>query len=94
MPGNGAADLACYISEPENPELDIPVWVDAQTGNINSVQVQAALDNLTGPTVGLYEPGLDKIVTVPLYDCVEDDVPKPSPQPIPARFRRRTEWGH
>ena len=85
-PGNGAAYLACYIENPNNPELDLPVWVDAQTGNVNSGQVQAALDNLTGPTVGLYEPGLDKIVTVPLYDCVEDDVPQPShthPCPIP-----------
>jgi len=80
-PGNGAAYLACYIGNSNNPELDLPVWVDAQTGNVNSVQVQDALNVLTGPTVGLYEPGLDKIVTVPLYDCVDDNIPQVSPGP-------------
>jgi len=85
-PGNGAAYLACYIENPNNPDLDLPVWVDAQTGNVNSDQVQDALDTFTGPTVGLYEPGLDKTVIVPLYDCVEDNIPQPShthPCPTP-----------
>jgi hypothetical protein len=80
-PGNGAAYLACYINNPNNPELDLPIWVDAQTGNTNSVQVQDALNLLTGPTVGVYEPGLDKIVTIPLYDCVDNNVPQVSPGP-------------
>ena len=56
-------------------------WVDAQTGNVNSSQVQNALNVLTGPTVGLYEPGLDKIVTIPLYDCVKNNVPQVHPGP-------------
>ena len=80
-PGNGAAYLACYINNPNNPELDLPIWVDAQTGNTNSVQVQDALNLLTGPTVGVYEPGLDKIVTIPLYDCVDNNVPQVHPGP-------------
>jgi hypothetical protein len=80
-PGNGSAYLACYINNPNNPELDLPIWVDAQTGNTNSVQVQDALNLLTGPTVGVYEPGLDKIVTIPLYDCVDNNIPQVSPGP-------------
>jgi hypothetical protein len=80
-PGNGAAYLACYINNPNNPELDLPIWVDAQTGNTNSVQVQDALNLLTGPTVGVYEPGLDKIVTIPLYDCVDNNIPQVHPGP-------------
>jgi hypothetical protein len=80
-PGNGAAYLACYINNPNNPDLDLPVWVDAQTGNTNSVLVQDALNLLTGPTVGVYEPGLDKIVTVPLYDCVDNNIPQVHPGP-------------
>ncbi|HEX5016363.1 MAG TPA: pilus assembly protein TadG-related protein [Actinomycetes bacterium] len=80
-PGNGAAYLACYINNPNNPQLDLPIWIDAQTGNTNSVQVQDALNLLTGPTVGVYEPGLDKIVTIPLYDCVDNNVPQVSPGP-------------
>jgi hypothetical protein len=80
-PGNGAAYLACYIDNPNNPELDLPIWVDAQTGNTNSVQVQDELNDLTGPTVGVYEPGLDKIVTIPLYDCVDNNIPQVSPGP-------------
>ena len=42
--GNGAAYLACYINNPNNPGLDLPIWVDSQTGNTNSVQVQDALN--------------------------------------------------
>ena len=80
-PGNGAAYLACYIGNPNNPHMDLPIWVDAQTGNTNSSQVQDALNVLTGPTVGLYEPGLDKIVTVPLYDCVDNNIPQVHPGP-------------
>jgi hypothetical protein len=80
-PGNGAAYLACYIDNPNNPELDLPIWVDAQTGNTNSVQVQNELNDLTGPTVGVYEPGLDKIVTIPLYDCVDNNIPQVHPGP-------------
>ena len=80
-PGNGAAYLACYIDNPNNPDLDLPVWIDAQTGNTNSTQVQDELNDLTGPTVGLYEPGLDKIVTIPLYDCVDNNIPQVSPGP-------------
>ncbi len=79
--GNGAAELACNISNPVHDELDIPIWIDAQTGNINSVQVQDALNVLTGPTVGLYEPGLDKIVQIPLYDCVDNNIPQVHPGP-------------
>ena len=60
----------------------IPIWVDAQTGNTNSVQVQDALNLLTGPTVGLYEPGLDKIVTIPLYECVDNNIPQVHPGPL------------
>jgi hypothetical protein len=81
-PGVGAAYLACYINNPNNPELDLPIWVDAQTGNTNSVQVQDALNLLTGPNVGVYEPGLDKIVTVPLYECVDNDIPQDA-DPVP-----------
>jgi hypothetical protein len=79
--GNGAAYLACYINNPNNPHLDLPVWVDAVTGNTNSVLVQDALNQLTGPTVGVYEPGLDKIVTIPLYNCVDNNIPQVSPGP-------------
>ena len=46
--------------------------------------MQDALNLLTGPTVGLYEPGLDKIVTIPLYDCVDNNIPQCSPA-SPAR---------
>ena len=80
--GNGAAYLACYINNPNNPHLDLPVWVDAVTGNTNSVLVQDALNQLTGPTVGVYEPGLDKIVTIPLYECVDNNIPQ-NANPVP-----------
>lgn len=79
--GNGAAELACNILNPNHPGFDLPIWIDAQTGNINSTLVQDALNTLTGPTPGVYEAGLDKIVTIPLYDCVDNNIPQVSPGP-------------
>ena len=79
--GNGAAELACNISAPSRPGLDLPVWIATRTGNINSSQVQTALDAYSGSIVGTYEPGLDKIVHIPLYDCIDNDIAQVSPGP-------------
>ena len=38
VPGNGAAVPGLLHREPEQSGLDLPVWIDAQTGNINSVR--------------------------------------------------------
>jgi len=77
--GNGADELACNILSPSRTDLPLPIWIDAYTGTINSSGVQDALNTFTGPTPGLYEPGLDKIVQIPLYDCIDNNVPQPSP---------------
>jgi hypothetical protein len=79
--GEGAAELACNIVSPVRQGLPLPIWIDAYTGNINSSGVQDALNTFTGPTVGLYEPGLDKIVQIPLYDCIANNIPQVSPGP-------------
>ena len=79
--GEGAAELACNILAPVRQSLSLPVWIDAYSGNINSAGVQNALNTFTGPTPGLYEPGLDKIVQIPLYDCIDNNIPQGSPGP-------------
>jgi hypothetical protein len=79
--GEGADELACNILAPVRQELSLPIWIDAYTGNINSNGVQDALNTFTGPTVGVYEPGLDKIVQIPLYDCIDNNIPQSSPGP-------------
>jgi Putative Flp pilus-assembly TadE/G-like len=79
--GNGAAELACNIANPRRDSLDLPIWIATRTGNINSSQVQAALDAYSGNSVGTYEPGLDKIVQIPLYDCVKNNVGQLHPGP-------------
>ncbi len=79
--GNGASELACNIRTPHHDAFPLPIWMETATGNTNSVLVQDALNELTGPTVGLYEPGLDKIVTIPLYDCIDNRIGQVSPGP-------------
>ncbi len=66
---------------PYNEGLDLPIWIHSTTGNINSSQVQDALNGYTGNIVGQYEEGLDKIVLIPLYDCIKNDVGQLHPGP-------------
>ncbi|HYI67018.1 MAG TPA: pilus assembly protein TadG-related protein [Candidatus Limnocylindrales bacterium] len=57
--GTGVAELACSIENPNNPELTIPGWYFvAQTGNVNSGQVQNALEDWIG-----------RPATIPLFDA-------------------------
>jgi hypothetical protein len=79
--GNGAAELACNITSPVRQALPLPIWIHTRTGNTNSVQVQNAMDAFSGSVVGTYEPGLDKIVQIPLYECIDNDIPQISPGP-------------
>ena len=79
--GNGAKELACNIENPRRDALPLPIWIGTRTGNINSTLVQTALDAYSGNTVGTYEPGLDKIVQIPLYDCIDNNIPQVSPGP-------------
>ena len=44
--GNGAAFLACEISNPGNTGLSIPIWIHTVPGNTNSVQVQTAMNSV------------------------------------------------
>jgi Putative Flp pilus-assembly TadE/G-like len=76
--GEGANELACNIVTPNHGPLPVPIWIATTTGNTNTTQVQDALDTFTGDQVGVYEPGEDKIVQVPLYECIDNDVPQPS----------------
>jgi Flp pilus assembly protein TadG len=79
--GNGAAKLACEIRNPTQTQLDLPIWIHAVTGNTNAELVQDALNELTGQTVGLYEPGEDRIVQIPLYECIANNVGQVGPNP-------------
>ena len=79
----GAEELACNILTPSHPALPVPIWMESTTGNVNSGQVQDALNTLTGPNVGTYEPGLDKVVTIPLYDCIDNKIGQVTVPPGP-----------
>jgi len=80
--GGGTKDLACDIQSPANQTLDLPIWIHSTTGNTNSVQVQNALNTYSGSVVGTYEPGRDKIVQIPLYDCIKNSVGQLQPGPV------------
>ena len=80
--GGGSTDLACDISTPSQTELQLPLWIHAVTGNTNSTQVQDALNQYSGPTVGTYEPGLDQVLQIPLYECIDNDVGQVGPNPL------------
>lgn len=57
--GTGTAELVCSIEELNNPELTVPGWYYvAQTGNVNSGQVQTALEAYVGTPV-----------VIPLFDA-------------------------
>jgi hypothetical protein len=79
--GNGTSFLACEILNGPTSVINLPIWIATQTGNTNNINVQNALNTLTGPTPGLYEPGRDKQVTIPLYDCLDNNVGQLSPGP-------------
>lgn len=79
--GTGTKDLACDIAAPANQTLQLPIWIHSTTGNTNSVQVQNALNTYSGSQVGVYEPGADKIVQIPLYDCISNSVGQLQPGP-------------
>jgi hypothetical protein len=68
--GNGVADLAADIVTPDNPPLFLPLWIGAQTGNTNAVEGE--VNTYAGNIVGMYEPGKDQLITIPLYDCTAD----------------------
>ena len=80
--GGGTQDLACDISTPSQTQIQTPIWIHAVTGNTNSIQVQNALNQYTGPTVGTYEPGLDQVVQIPLYECIDNGVGQVGPNPL------------
>jgi hypothetical protein len=77
----GAALLTCDVENPYPHELPLPIWIHTVTGNIQGGPLQNALDAYSGPTVGTYEPGLDQIVYIPLYDCIANNVGQVSPGP-------------
>lgn len=58
-----APNLAQTISQPCNPELNIPTWVHTQPGNTNSLDVE--LNRYAGPLLGVAD---DSIVIIPLND--------------------------
>lgn len=68
--GNGVSDLANDITTPDNPPLNLPVWIQTQTGNTNSSQVDTAVNAYDG-----------KQVVIPLYDCIDNGVGQLSPGP-------------
>ena len=63
--GNGTAELACSIENPNNPPLTIPGWFYvAETGNTNSGSVQDAMETWIG-----------KEVMIPIFDATCSDGP-------------------
>ncbi|HEX8916114.1 MAG TPA: pilus assembly protein TadG-related protein [Humisphaera sp.] len=68
--GGGVADLACDISAPDAPAITFPIWIQTETGNTNSTQVNTAMNSWDG-----------KVVYLPLFDCLEDNVGQLSPGP-------------
>ena len=80
--GGGAQELACNIGAPVRTSLDLPIWIHTVTGNVNSILVQNALDAYSGDIVGTYEPGKDLIVQIPLYECIDNDIPQGGPLPL------------
>jgi hypothetical protein len=67
---NGSmADLICDILVPDNPALQLPVWIQTVSGNTNDAKLDAAINTYAGNIVGMYELGKDKTVFIPLYDC-------------------------
>jgi len=63
--GTGTAEVACVIENPQNPYLAWPGWYFiTSTGNINSGQVQTAMDAFDGQTV-----------LIPQFDVTCDETP-------------------
>jgi hypothetical protein len=74
--GNGAAYIACDITNPANPPLTLPAWINTQNGNTNASQVDTA--------VNIYD---NQVVLIPIYDCtgqnIGQQIPATTPCPNP-----------
>ena len=60
--GNGAAELACNISAPSRPGLNLPVWIPTRPATSTAVRYRQLSTHTAARSFGTYEPGLDKIV--------------------------------
>lgn len=58
---HGVDDLVDDITTPDNPPLFLPMWVNAQTGNTNSQNVEDAINAYDGQQVA-----------IPLFQCTAD----------------------
>ncbi len=67
--GNGVNGLLCEINTPDF-SLTFPIWLNTQTGNVNSKPVDDAINQYDGQTV-----------LIPFYDCIKDNVGQLSPGP-------------
>jgi len=67
--GNGVSGLLCEINTPDY-SLTFPIWLNTETGNVNSKPVDNALNQYDGQTV-----------LIPFYDCVKNNVGQLSPGP-------------
>lgn len=87
--GTGTAEIACIIEQPSNPALEWPMWYEiASTGNINSGQVEDAInDNYAG-----------EVVLIPLFDVTCDAQPTgPGGEDCPAGHEGghgQNQWYH
>jgi hypothetical protein len=66
----GTSELAADIAVPDAPDITFPIWINAVTGSTNNGQVDTALNSWDG-----------KVVEIPFYDCIENDVGQLSPGP-------------
>ncbi len=68
--GNGVNGLLCEIKTPDF-SLTFPIWLNTQTGNVNSKPVDDAINQFDNQTV-----------LIPFYDCIKDNVGQLSPGPV------------
>ena len=73
----GCGNLGNSISNPCNGSIPIPAWLQAQTGNVNSLE--SMLQDYTGSQPGVPEEA-DAVVYVPIHDWTCDqDLPDSAP---------------
>jgi hypothetical protein len=75
------------VLEPCHGPMNFPNWQRSWQGEPGNLQTK--LNRLTGDELGSYEPGEDRVIVVPFFDAVCDDVPassavaEPSGSPYP-----------
>lgn len=66
FPDSVAKNLSQQITNPQQGEVVLPEWFQTQPGNPNNLDTE--LSEYWGNTVGTFEPGLDQVVLIPMFD--------------------------